>query len=84
MAHPHEGHDHTPRMNSDNQRKVLIAFFITFAFMIVEVIGGWLSGSLALIADAGHMVTDAATLALSYCSLRFGKRAANERRPSAI
>ncbi len=80
MAHSHEGHDHTPKITTDNQRKVLIAFFITFAFMIVEVIGGLLSGSLALIADAGHMVTDAAALALAFAAFHFGKRAADERR----
>jgi cobalt-zinc-cadmium efflux system protein len=80
MSHSHEGHDHAPKITADNQRKVLIAFFITFVFMIVEVIGGLLSGSLALIADAGHMVTDAAALALAYAAFHFGKRAADERR----
>ncbi|MEP7455893.1 cation diffusion facilitator family transporter [Phyllobacterium sp. SB3] len=80
-AHGHDhGHDHSPKITADNQRKVLIAFLITFTFMIVEVIGGLLSGSLALIADAGHMLTDAGALALAYAAFRFGKRAADERR----
>jgi cobalt-zinc-cadmium efflux system protein len=84
MAHSHgahdHSHDHTPKITADNERKVLIAFLITFTFMIVEVIGGVLSGSLALIADAGHMLTDAGALALAYAAFRFGKRAADERR----
>ena len=48
--------------------------------MIVEVVGGVMSGSLALLADAGHMLTDAAALALAYAAFRFGRRAADSRR----
>lgn len=80
MSHSHAGHDHAPKITADNERKVLIAFLITFTFMVVEVIGGLMSGSLALIADAGHMLTDAGALALSYAAFRFGRRAADERR----
>ena len=43
--------------------------------MVVEAVGGVLSGSLALLADAGHMLTDAAALALAYAAFRFGRRA---------
>lgn len=50
---------------------------LTGGFMFAEAIGGWLSGSLALIADAGHMLTDVAALALAHASIRFGKRPAN-------
>jgi cobalt-zinc-cadmium efflux system protein len=42
------------------------ALAITGGFMVVEVVGGWLSGSLALLADAGHMLTDTAALALAW------------------
>lgn len=76
----HHDHAHVPTVGDDNQRKVLIAFLITFAFMVVEVAGGLLSGSLALLADAGHMLTDAAALALAYGAFRFGKRAADDKR----
>ena len=38
------------------------ALGITAAFMVLEVVGGWLSGSLALLADAGHMLSDAASM----------------------
>lgn len=79
--HDHEhGHDHAPKVTSDNEGRVLLAFFITFSFMLVEAVGGYISGSLALLADAGHMLTDAAALALSYMAFRFGKRAADSQR----
>jgi len=82
MAHPHDhqGHSHTPVVTTDNERKLLVAFAITFTFMVVEAIGGVVSGSLALLADAGHMLTDASALALAYAAFRFGRRAADDRR----
>ena len=46
-------------------RRLRWALAITFAFLIAEVVGGILSNSLALLADAGHMLTDVAALALS-------------------
>lgn len=90
MPHDHHSHDHdhdhdhdhshAPAVTGDNERKVLVAFFIIFSFMIVEAVGGYLSGSLALLADAGHMLTDAVALALAYAAFRFGRRAADARR----
>ena len=53
-----------------------IALAITLAVMVVEFIGGFLSNSLALIADAGHMLTDAGALGLSYFALWFSSRPA--------
>ncbi len=85
-SHAHAGHDHdhdhshTPTITNDNERKVLLSFGLIFIFMIVEVIGGLMSGSLALLADAGHMVTDAAALGLAYLAFRFGQRAADTKR----
>ncbi|MFV0492011.1 MAG: cation diffusion facilitator family transporter [Pseudorhodobacter sp.] len=80
--HDHDGHDHShvPTVTSDNERKVLISFLLIASFMVVEVIGGFLSGSLALIADAGHMMTDAVALALAYFAFRLGRRVADTRR----
>lgn len=80
--HDHAGHDHShaPTVTSDNERKVLLSFFLIASFMVVEVVGGILSGSLALIADAGHMLTDAVALLLAYLAFRFGRRAADARR----
>lgn len=81
-GHDHGGHDHshTPTVTRDNERRVLIALTITGTFMLVEVIGGYLSNSLALLADAGHMLTDTAALALSYFAFRIGRRNPDEKR----
>jgi cobalt-zinc-cadmium efflux system protein len=53
---------------------------LTAAFMVVEVVGGLLSGSLALLADAGHMLTDVAALGLAVVSQRVAQRPADARR----
>lgn len=81
--HDHDhghGHSHAPTVTPKNERVILIGFVLTFGFMFAEVIGGVLSGSLALIADAGHMLTDAAALALAWAGFRFGRRAADSKR----
>lgn len=76
----HHNHSHAPEVSADNERKVLLSFFLIFSFMVVEVIGGLISGSLALLADAGHMLTDASALALAYAAFRFGRKAADAKR----
>ena len=63
-----------------NMRRVIIALILTGAFMIVEVVGGILSGSLALLADAGHMLTDTMALALAAVAFHVSKRPADSRR----
>ena len=78
-SHDHD-HSHAPTVTRDNERKVLLSFSLIFTFMIVEVIGGLASGSLALLADAGHMLTDAIALALAYLAFRFGRRMADSKR----
>ena len=77
--HDHD-HSHVPTVTKDNERKILISFFIIFTFMIVEAVGGVISGSLALLADAGHMLTDAIALGLAYVAFRLGRRAADGQR----
>lgn len=78
-GHDHDGHDHShaPTVTASNERTVLLALVLTGGFMVAEVIGGLLSGSLALIADAGHMLTDAVALGLAWAGFYFGKRAAS-------
>ena len=66
------------RTNS-NMRRVTIALVLTGLFMIVEVVGGILSGSLALLADAGHMLTDTMALALAAVAFQVSKRPADGR-----
>jgi cobalt-zinc-cadmium efflux system protein len=73
-SHPHKGHEH------GNERRVLWALLLTVGFMIAEVVGGLLSGSLALLADAGHMLTDAAALGLAWHAFRVSRRPATPAR----
>ena len=63
--HGHAGHDHAAELREASRRSLIIALVLIGGFMIVEVVGGILSGSLALLADAGHMLTDAASIALA-------------------
>jgi cobalt-zinc-cadmium efflux system protein len=58
--------------------RLAVVLGLTIIFMLIEVIGGWISGSLALLADAGHMLTDAGALALSLLSAWIALRPANE------
>ncbi|WP_173931193.1 cation diffusion facilitator family transporter [Chelativorans sp. Marseille-P2723] len=67
-------------MTAQNERKILVSFLLIFSFMMVEAIGGAVSGSLALLADAGHMLTDAIALGLAYAAFRLGRRGADAQR----
>jgi len=75
-GHKHDGHDHLQGLT--DQRRIGWAFVIIALFMFVEIAGGVLSGSLALLADAGHMVSDAAALAFSWFAIQYGRRPATE------
>jgi cobalt-zinc-cadmium efflux system protein len=59
-------------------RALLWALWITAAFMVAEAIGGWIAGSLALIADATHMLADAGALAMSYAAVRAASHPATD------
>lgn len=61
-------------------RRLLAVLLLTAAFMVVEAVGGWLSGSLALLADAGHMLTDVGAIGLSLVTAVIGSRPADERK----
>jgi cobalt-zinc-cadmium efflux system protein len=63
-----------------NSKRVQLALAITGSFMVVEVIGGLLSGSLALLADAGHMLTDTMALFLAAVAFRVSARPADAKR----
>lgn len=60
--------------NASNMRRVVLALILTGTFMVVEVVGGILSGSLALLADAGHMLTDTMALALAAVAFHVSQR----------
>lgn len=77
-GHRHEhprGHGHARGAGPGRLRAVLA---LTAAFMVAEVVGGLLSNSLALLADAGHMLTDAGAIALSLFAIRFARLPAND------
>ncbi|MCF6093690.1 cation diffusion facilitator family transporter [Microaerobacter geothermalis] len=76
MSHSHHHHDHPNRTKAVDQNRVSIsiALIITSAFVIVEAIGGWISNSLALLSDAGHMLSDAASLGLSLFAMWIATR----------
>ncbi|RCW69619.1 cation diffusion facilitator family transporter [Saliterribacillus persicus] len=79
MGHSHD-HDHGHHHHSGNKKTLLISFFLIFTFMIVEVIGGLLTNSLALLSDAGHMLSDAAALGLSLFAFQLSEKAANKQK----
>ena len=75
--HDHaDGHSHVQEADEGNMKRVLIALLLTGTFMFVEVVGGIISGSLALLADAGHMLTDTMALALAAAAFHVSKRPA--------
>ena len=71
-----EGHSHNRVSGAENEKKIAIAVVLTGAFMMAEVVGGVVSGSLALLADAGHMLTDFASLALAWFAMRISRKPA--------
>lgn len=70
--HAHAAHHHVSA--SSGQRALLISLVATLVFAIVEVAGGWFSGSLALVSDAGHMVSDAFALGLAAVAAWLARR----------
>jgi len=70
----HGGHDHSHDLRGASKRSLVIALVLIASFMFAEVIGGILSGSLALLSDAGHMITDAASIALALFAMKVAER----------
>ena len=76
-GHPHHGHSHGHHHHGGsirNRRRLAFTLALVAFYMLAEFIGGLLSGSLALLADAGHMLSDAAALGLSLFALWFCQR----------
>ncbi|WP_312475674.1 cation diffusion facilitator family transporter [Neobacillus sp.] len=71
--HHHHGHSHG-HSHTGNKKALLSSFILIAAFMVVEVIGGFLTNSLALLSDAGHMLSDAAALGLSFFAIKLGEK----------
>lgn len=90
MAHAHahdhaNGHDHGSHAHgagghgATDKRRVLIAACLTGGFMVAEALGGLFTGSLALLADAGHMLADSIALGLAWYAFHLGERPATGR-----
>ncbi len=75
-SHGH-GHGHA---DGGDQRRLAIALVAIASFMVVEAVTGWLTGSLALMADAGHMLSDAGALAVALVATRLAARPPDDRR----
>lgn len=77
----HHGHNHShERRDAKSLLRLKLALGLTALYMFAEAIGGWLANSLALLADAGHMLTDAAALTLTLGAIWFASRPANPRK----
>ena len=81
LLHVHKRGDaaHSHRRETSNASLLGIALAITFSFAIVEAIAGYVAGSLALLSDAAHMVTDAAALGLALFAQIIARRAPSAR-----
>jgi cobalt-zinc-cadmium efflux system protein len=84
-GHAH-GHSHAgdvpglPHVPHASYGKLLICFWIIAVFMVVEIVGGWMFGSLALMSDGFHMLSDALSLGLAALAVRLGARRATAER----
>ena len=72
--HHEPSHSHRPVGSGATRKALIAALAITSGFMVVEIVGGVLSNSLALLADAGHMVSDVGALSLSLLAMAFAAR----------
>lgn len=73
-SHSHE------RRDAKSINKLKLALVLTCVYMFAEAIGGWFANSLALLADAGHMLTDVAAMALTLAAIWFGSRPATPKK----
>lgn len=78
MTHAHQHSHDSP--SGGSRGRLAFAFALTLALLVVEAAGGWWSGSLALLADAAHMLVDAGALALAWAAAVYASRPADARR----
>ena len=83
-AHQKHGHDHGHgghhHVHTGSERRLLVALALIAVFMVVEVVAAFYSQSLALLADAGHMLTDTVSLGLAWAAIRISRRPADHLR----
>lgn len=78
-AHDHI-HNHAPKVTADSERRIFWVMCLTGGYMILQAFGGLLAGSLALIADSGHMLSDTAALGLAWFAFRLASKPADSKR----
>lgn len=81
--HDHDAHLEQTIASRDTkgyQRTLLFSFIIITVYMFVEAIGGWLTGSLALLSDAGHMLSDAIALGATLMAFKIGEKSATHQK----
>ncbi len=76
-AHGHHEHSHSPDAGG---RRLLIALAILGSFTVVEAVGGYFANSIALLAEAAHMLADSASLVVALVAIRWARRPPDERR----
>lgn len=75
-GHDHNhAHDHSHGHGQNNKKVLLFSFIIITAYMLVEAFGGFFTNSLALLSDAGHMLSDSLALAIALLAFKFGEKA---------
>ena len=79
-GHGHAGHSHADDLREASRRNLTISLVLISGYMVAEIVGGFLSGSLALLADAGHMATDAGAIALALGAMWIAQREASPER----
>ena len=72
--HPNQGHNHT---HGGNKKALIISFILTTVYMLIEAAGGLITNSLALLSDAGHMLSDSVSLGVAVLAFIIGEKAAN-------
>lgn len=77
--HNHNGHNNHHHGHRQGESRLVIALILTCMYMVVETVGGFVFNSLALLADAGHMLSDVVALALSLAAIRIGNKSPTER-----
>jgi cobalt-zinc-cadmium efflux system protein len=78
--HDEGGHKHAADLRDVSHKRLILALVLTASFLVVEVVAGILSGSLALLSDAGHMLTDAGALGLALWAQALGSRPRSDRK----
>lgn len=79
MAHSHNHSHHQEQIKNTSSQLLLIGLLLTLLFAALEALGGWWSGSLALLGDAGHMFSDSAALGIALVAARMMQRPPSQR-----